>query len=312
MALFHHCLSAEDLQKYIPEDLLRLGFSTHFLLRLLLAVAGFHLSRKPGSSLFSQFLGSNVDFHVEAERHLQIATEQVMRMPCLTEGNGHALYAASIYIFICSLARGPQANEHLAFRLDGDKPSLCLFLGLRTILEDCNNRGYNGEIASTHSEVPETASTDTCPESNQGSVPSFTQMSSSRRDYSEPLQDLRSLISETFPARSSLNASYCSVLDTLLSSFNSLYHRSMPISGSELWPLVFSWLYTLPDCVVSDMEAKRPVALLLFGFFAVLLNELDSVWFIHGWSQHIIKGIHTQLDDWHRLYLQWPLNCLVL
>lgn len=52
--------------------------------------------------------------------------------------------------------------------------------------------------------------------------------------------------------------------------------------GLDLWPLIFSWLYTLPDLLVHDMQKKNPVALLLMSFFSVLLNELDSVWFVTG------------------------------
>ncbi|KAJ5792830.1 uncharacterized protein N7503_008808, partial [Penicillium pulvis] len=311
MALFHHCLSAEDLKNYIPDELIRLGFSSHFVMHLLLAVSGFHLNRKLGVNHISQFLGPDVDFYLEAERHLQVAIATVATAPGLTQGNSQALYVASVYIFVCSLARGLHNDEYLAFRADNDKPILCLFLGLRTIMEDCNTRGLDPEMSSVHSDIPESDATD-APPGYQGGVVETYQIHDALYEYSEPLQNLQALLSSIFPPGNLRNSSYCFVFDSLQSRYESVHGGSTSPSGAELWPLIFSWLYTLPDCVVRDMEDKQPVALLLLAFFAVLLDELDSVWFIRGWPRHIVRGVYNQLKDDHRGLIHWPLSRLGL
>lgn len=115
---------------------------------------GFHMKRKPSRSNINlhQFSEPDVDFGAEAERHLGIAIQEVATTtPQLNQANSHSLYIASIFIFICSLAKGPQHGEYLAFRDDGDMPSLYLFLGVRSILEATNKLGTSEGLSQLHS-----------------------------------------------------------------------------------------------------------------------------------------------------------------
>lgn len=139
MELFHHFLTSEELsadkspeaQKTMHSRLPRLGFSFHYVLHLILAFSGFDLAQIQGNY--------RSKYYFEAERHYATALRKVSAaVPLLDHHNCHALYMAAILIFICSFARGPQPDEFLAFRDDGSAGSLCLFMGVRSILENCS------------------------------------------------------------------------------------------------------------------------------------------------------------------------------
>lgn len=318
MAMFHNCFSAEDLKHHMPDELVRLGFSVHYVLRLLLAVSGFHMKRKPSRSNINlhQFSEPDVDFGAEAERHLGIAIQEVATTtPQLNQANSHSLYIASIFIFICSLAKGPQHGEYLAFRDDGDMPSLYLFLGVRSILEATNKLGTSEGLSQLHSSTSQESPSESEALSQHITTSPFYELDNHNFlescSYWKPLNDLQSLMNSTFNPSDDCYHKYKSVFESLCSSYDAIMgaHDS---PGPDLWPLVFSWLYTLPDLLVHDMQKKHPVALLLMSFFSVLLNELDSVWFITGWSRHIVCGVNDNLDDYHRNFLTWPLHKLGL
>lgn len=316
MILFHHCLSAEDLKDHIPDQLMKLGLSVHYVLHLLLAVSGFHLRRQLTNERIHQLLDSEFDSFSEAERHLKTAIAQVAAVSSnLNQENSHALYVASLFIFICSLARGPQPGEYLAFRADGDMPVICLFTGMRSILETMNTLGTSQGISRLHSsdrqEIP------LHPESEPGQIPDSPWHRPAKYNiidaschYSESLNNLRLLIMNTFSPSDARHTAYCDAFESLQSRYDSILNRDVLLNGPELWPQIFSWLYLLPDIVLNEMQQMQPVSLLLFSHFAVLLNELSSVWFIRGWPSHIVEGIQSVLGEEHQHFLIWPLTKL--
>lgn len=318
MILFHHCLSADDLKGHIPDQLIRLGFEVHCVLHLLLAVSGFHLGRTSAHNGTHQFLQQDLNFHVEAERHLHTAVSEVTATePHLHQGNSHVLYIASLFIFICSLARGPQPGEYLAFRDDSDTPGLCLFLGVRSILEASNNLGISEGISEVHPR----GGREKPPPQEQGPEPIqdlFLSESTgynadhSSSQFSDPLNKLGILILNTFPPSDPRRLTFCDLFQLLRSRYNFILGGPVPIAGPELWPQIFSWLYLLPNDFTKEMQQKHPVALLLFAYFAVLLNELGTVWVIREWPLHIVQGISRNLGESHRSFILWPLNQLGL
>lgn len=314
MILFHHCLSAKDLKGHIPDQLIRLGLSVHYVLHLLLAIAGFHLSEFPGDDSVGRFMEPTFDCYAEAERHLSTAIKEFAATGSqLHEGNHHVIYIASVFVFLCSLARGPQPGEYLGFRDDTDMPGLHLFLGMRSILENINSTGSSPAISEVQPRERQHLSPqkNTAKETNQFPSAS-TAIENDRIQYLVPLNDLRNLITGTFSPNDSRHSAYVGAFELLLSRYDSILGSPAPVIGPGLWPELFSWLYVLPDIVTAEMQQRHPVALLLFSYFAVLLNELDFVWFIRKWPSHIVRAVSHTLADYHRPFLLWPLKRLHL
>lgn len=292
MALFHHFITSNDLGGARPQmqnQLSQLGFSFHYVLRLLLAFSGFHLAR----------VSPNADFYAVAERHYEIAVREVTAaIPLLDTTSSPALYASSIFVFICSLAKGPQPGEYFAYRDDGNPGCLSLFMGLRSILEICKAT-LTIDFASLHG-ADEDVSQNKDSNSRNAEPASHA--------YRDGLAGVRSLVSATFKDGTLESTNYSQVLERLWHSYDVIFSDHPQPTESQLWPLIFGWLYTLPDLFLMDAQQRRPVALVILSFFAVLLKQLDSAWFIRQWPEHLMNAIFRDLDESRRVYVRWPMK----
>lgn len=293
MELFHHYLTSEELgadknpeaQTTMHSRLPRLGFSFHYVLHLILAFSGFHLARIQRNRESMHY--------VEAERHYGTALRKVTAaIPFLNQHNCHALYMAAILVFICSFAKGPRPDEFLAFRDDGNAGYLFLFMGIRSILENCSPG-----VLEIHSEATE--------HNSQPSSPNHNRQVSG---YSNQIEQLRTLIVVEWPSDDHRLLTYTTVLDRLHRCFDSIYGHQLPLTDGELWPQIFGWLYTLPNDFVADLQHRNSFALMIFAFYTVLLKRISSVWFIQGWPEHIIAGIHRFVPEEYQLFIQWPME----
>lgn len=299
MALFHHFITSKDLGASHTR-IYQLGFSFHYVLRLALAFSGFHLARHSANSSFTGL--NKTDLHAVAEQHYEIAVREVTAaIPLLDTTSSLALYASAIFIFLCSLAKGPQPGEYLAYRDDGTPGCLSLFMGLRSILELCSALTPSVDFSFIHAADVQDVTT-------QPEEPPFHREELASHDYRDSLAKVRHLISATFAGGGTGFEDYSQVLDRLYYSYDVVFGGSSRRTESELWPQIFGWLYTLPDVFLMDVQQRRPAALVVFAFFTVLLKQLDPAWFIRQWPEHIMDGILHNLDQDHRIYVQWPVE----
>lgn len=288
----------------------RWGFQYHFLLRLLLALSGFHLAQNPSSlSHLQQVTGGHIDYAVEAETHYDVAVrEAASAVPHITGCNGQVLYTAAVFIFICSLARGPQPGEYLGFRDDGGSGCLALFMGVRSILELCSNV-LAVDVSMSHIQSQNVQHTDS--ERGQNGQRPTTPIppelpNSTEHDH---LNNLRFLLDSTYPTDQHAHLDYAAVLDRLKQTYTLVHPPpDSPLQRVGLFPHIFGWLYTLPDLFLSDIQQQEPLALTLFSFFVVLIKDVDAAWFIRGWPEHIMKRILRGLDAYHRQFAAWPIS----
>ncbi|PYI01887.1 C6 transcription factor [Aspergillus sclerotiicarbonarius CBS 121057] len=306
MALFHHLLTSKELTGWSPraqQELCRLGFAHHYVLRLLLAFAGFHIAQTPGDLSNSPYMGMHTDFHTEADRHLDLAMREISTLVTqIHPNNSAALYTSAIFIFLCSLAKGPQPGEYLAFRDDRSPGHLALFLGVRSIFERCQNDMHPSVFAIHGGEEEEEKET---PNPDPNTQPPLED-SPQATHYADHLAAFRELLSSLIPTTDPRAPSYQQSLDQLHFSLHAVLESQDP--GVPLFPLIFAWLYQLPDAVVHDLQCRQPPALILFAFFTLLLNKLTAVWFIRPWPRHIMYGIHYSLDPCYRPYIQWLID----
>ncbi|KAI9927453.1 hypothetical protein ASPWEDRAFT_62241 [Aspergillus wentii DTO 134E9] len=306
MGLYHHFMSSPDLsasQPHLQIQLCRLGFSFHYVLRLLLAFSGFHLARNPGTTTLQQMMDPGVDFYAEAERHYETAVcEVAAAVPCLGKENGHALYAAALFIFLCSIAKGPRPGEYLAFRTHGQAGCLSLFLGVRSVLETCTGL-LSLDISTVHS-----GDSEDVPHSDTSHGQLNSQLGRVESEYAKQLEQLRGVVAASYQPGHPAYPSYSQALHRLEETYHSLYSDDLPVKDADLWPCIFSWLYTLPDIIMDDLQRRQPTALVVFSYFTVLLKRVDSAWFIRDWPQHIMRGIYQSLDGYYGQFVEWPLR----
>lgn len=300
MELFHHYLTSKELgadksseAETIHSRLPRLGFAYHYVLRLILVLSGFHLARIKGSY--------GLNYYAEAERHFEAAVQEVSSaITLLDKQNCQALYTAAVLIFICSFAKGPQPDEFLGFRDDGNQGYLFLIMGIRSILENCRTF-LSTDVLAIHAEPAghDDSSQEVC------SVEAF--------GYSDQIGQLHDLVAvEIASEDDDRYTTYIAILDRLHWCFESIYGTHLLPTDAALWPHIFSWLYMLPAEFVVDLQHRKPVALVIFASYAVLLRRLNFVWFMRGWSEHIVTGSYQFVHEGYQQFLQWPMEQVML
>lgn len=309
MALFHHYMISPELtlvgdggEMWMRTTLPSLGFSFHYVLRLLLVFSSLHLAR--GQNGQPEYLGLAAQwmtYRTVAEHHYQIAIREVASaLPYLDKNSCYAIYAATVFIFCCALAKGPYPGEYLGFSSHGKGECLTLFMGIRSVLDVC----HGVLLVDVTAEQMQGKS-----DLRQGSL--YQSNISEVSEYRAQLEKVRNQIKKEFAVQSRYTA-YCMVLDRLISTFDVISEPQKRLTKSATWSHIFGWLYRLPDHFIVDLQQKRPLALILFAFFSVLLKELDFCWIICGWPEHILSGVHQFLDDSYLQYIRWPIKLIGL
>ena len=60
------------------------------------------------------------------------------------------------------------------------------------------------------------------------------------------------------------------------------------------------------------IKRRVPQALVILAYYCVLLDILDSRWWIHGWSTRVLRDVLGSLDEQWRHWIEWPVQCVLL
>jgi hypothetical protein len=118
------------------------------------------------------------------------------------------------------------------------------------------------------------------------------------------LENLRQEIIESVPDQDELQC-YLEALDNLAKSFATVFDTQL-VEITD----VFIWVYEASDGYIELLRQQRPEALVIFGFFCVISKQLESAWWMEGFSIPLIRAIYYHLDEEHRYWLQWPIQQL--
>lgn len=80
------------------------------------------------------------------------------------------------------------------------------------------------------------------------------------------------------------------------------------VPGPALTSNVYYWLYCMEDGFIDLIVQRKPLALVVFAYFCVLLRFLSSCWWMQGWTTHLLQEIWDLLDEEHRLWIRWPIE----
>ena len=59
---------------------------------------------------------------------------------------------------------------------------------------------------------------------------------------------------------------------------------------------------------MAGLRAREPVALIILAHYAVVLQTLDKIWFLKGWSMHIVRRTMLLLSSsTYAPWSAWPL-----
>lgn len=70
------------------------------------------------------------------------------------------------------------------------------------------------------------------------------------------------------------------------------------------WPVLLSGVYT------GLLQKRQPEALIILCYFAVLLHQRRSLWFVDGAGRMLIESVTKSLGSYWRPWLDWPNNII--
>ncbi|RAL17457.1 Zn(II)2Cys6 transcription factor domain-containing protein, partial [Aspergillus homomorphus CBS 101889] len=296
LELFHHFATstyrtlANEVEgaSIWQQDVLRWSMAFPFMLRLVLALSALHLSHEssPTQGQIRQ---------TQADDHFACGVPAVVSIVSnLDTASCQRAYISAVMICFIYLARGPWPGQYLLFSDHGRAEWWLLVQGIRLIVGSYREHVFSGALA--------TERTGDCQMLYIGAL--------SARELCEHklhVHSLRQLVDHSV-ADCAQRASYILAIDLLLQQLDGV-HLKRPGRGETpvFVHVIIEWMLQLPENFVLLVEQQRPVAMVILAHWTILLRYVSSVWYLKGWSEHILVGIGDSLEDGLRPWIEWPL-----
>ncbi|KAI0466137.1 hypothetical protein F4859DRAFT_498376, partial [Xylaria cf. heliscus] len=296
----------DPMVRFWSYNLPRIGLAHHFVLRLAYALAAYHIAHhdiRDGPR--------NLEYRRAAEHHASLGLRELtVALARLDNDNCGAAYIAATLVCICTFAAGPTGpGDLLACSLDTthDAGWFPLIHGVRLLREEFHEDVlFSGYMEPFHSK------TWTQPESEPSSMEArrarCCREGFERLDWEEPLQKFREFVaSQTFE-----NAETClRGLDGMIPIYGATYgDKDANFDGPSEYQFVFGWLYRLQRPFISCLQRRNPTALIILAYYAVLLRTMENLWFMDGWSSHLLATVRGLVEDEYTVWLRWPTESL--
>lgn len=70
--------------------------------------------------------------------------------------------------------------------------------------------------------------------------------------------------------------------------------------------IALQWAHTLPKEFVDLLLQRRNFALVIVGYYCIVLDALKDVWWLSGWGRDLFGVVVTNTDPSCRDVLEWP------
>lgn len=268
-----------------------MAFSHAFILHAALALSALHLAHEEPSRKTACLAKS--DFH-----HSICLPQMIQALSHVDNTDTSALWVASMLLCFHSLARGPSPGEYLAFSDKGELEWLWLLHGIRSITTELGFNPFNAFRVSPF-------------EMDAAFIEGAQNNSKSPLAFQEPLQRLRIFL-DGVAAEDPSAMKYGVTMDNLEDSFSRALQPA-DTDGQEfrvISHLIFKFLFQLEEQFLQALQAKRPLALIIYAHYMALFAQLHDKWYLEGWVRHIMNGIYANLHVQYRHWLQWPVEII--
>jgi hypothetical protein len=96
-------------------------------------------------------------------------------------------------------------------------------------------------------------------------------------------------------------ALYTLAIDSLKSVFGTLAN-----GRSDDPHLALEWVNTMPDDFVRLITQRQSLAMVILGYYCVVLDRVPQVWWLRGWSKGVFSVIWKDIHHPYQDTLEWP------
>lgn len=221
-------------------------------------------------------------------------------LPRIDAQNCHAVYTAAVFACINTFARGPQPGDYLLFSENGAPEWLPLLRGVRTLIDMI---GEHTVASGPQGDRP----VDLSPKASEPGTTAFS-LRCTRLEWTGQFERLSEMVNVS--AGTTDAAVNAKALEQLRMCYWATYGGADgEYQGDANHQNLFIWPYQLEDEFTDALQGRDQAALVILAHFAVLLKVFGfSIWFLQGWSEHLLDGAQKFLDEHHRAWVKWPVE----
>lgn len=238
-----------------------------------------------------------------AEKHYAIAARAATVMVAdITIENCQAIYIIASLICFIAFAKGPKPGDLILITNDGSVSWLHLMSGVRAVL-----RTFGSDIVFSGVLDP-TIHVTSHPANCQSPINDY-QPRERRFELEHPGWDWRASLSHLQQSLQALpesdpDVSYRRRVDSIADCFI-LFVQRKPLADenkSQDFITIMTWVYLVDEAFIEALKTKHKIALIILGYFGVLMKSLKGYWFMEGWGDHVLSELREILGP---VYHEW-------
>ncbi|KFZ11825.1 hypothetical protein V501_04566 [Pseudogymnoascus sp. VKM F-4519 (FW-2642)] len=74
--------------------------------------------------------------------------------------------------------------------------------------------------------------------------------------------------------------------------------------------IALQWAHTQPKEFLDLLHQRQNLALVIVGYYCVVLDALKEVWWLNGWGKNLFGVILSNTDPSYRDVLEWPIQMI--
>jgi hypothetical protein len=263
-------------------DVVKLGFSHEFLIRIILAVAALHLGvlRPPYRATYA----------IRASHHQGIALQSVREVLAhgVDHSNCHAIFAFSCIMVMVAFATPRIEDMDFEYAEKGILEGVQLARGCNSIVQPQWQHLSTGPLAPL---LREGMHNETTP---LHEVPGSDEITGLLRLCSTP---------NVLENREAANAYYIAIHE-LLKSYSQL--SLLKARGLDMVTATFVWPVAVPQRYLGLLGERKPEALVILAYYAILLSFIEEKWFMKGWAIYLVSTIEKSIGEEWKEWLAFP------
>ncbi|KAK2686772.1 hypothetical protein QWA68_014955 [Fusarium oxysporum] len=238
-----------------------------------------------------------------AEKHYTIAARAATAMVAdITLDNCQAIYTIASLICFIAFAKGPKPGDLILITNDGSVSWLHLMSGVRAVLRTFGSEVVFTGVLDPTTHAPSHAANCQCPINDYQPRERRFEIEHPGWDWCASLSHLQQLL-QALP-ESDPDVSYRRHVDSITDCFTLFLQRKPPAdeNKSQDFIAIMTWVYFIDEAFIEALKTKHKIALVILGFFGVLMKSIKGYWFLDGWGNHILCELREILGP---VYHEW-------
>ena len=103
-----------------------------------------------------------------------------------------------------------------------------------------------------------------------------------------------------------------STREEVLAELKALYAQMLSSQASCGMSMIMCFPKQDPTHFSLLLKQRHPQALVILAYYTVLLDLLDSRWWVNGWGSRVLRDIVCSLGDEWKSWIEWPVQTVLM